>query len=436
MGTHFGGNIVRVAYLASRYPAVSHAFIEREILALRERGVDVHTFSVRPTPPKELLTDTMRAEAARTIVLVRRDEPEVYASSHAAMLKEHPIAYARAVARASRNGELSVRGRIWQGFYHAEAVYLYRTLKERGIRHIHVHFPNVAADVARLVVAMGLEIDGPYSGWRWTMTIHGSNEFEAVSRYDLTAKIHSAAAVSCISSFTRAQVMRFSDEEHWGKLRVNRLGVDVFRYHPTDDYPVNADTSSEQSKEPLRMLCVGRLTPEKGQPLLLDALARVRHRGLDVRLTMVGSGPAEAELVRRTEDLGLDGVVEFTGSVGQDRLPDLYRAHDLFVLPSFQEGLPVVLMEAMATGIPVVTTSIAGIPELVVDGVHGRLVPAGEVDDLADAIAEIAKDPVRRVEMGQAARAQVSRLHHPDVTADAMITFLQEFHTPANLARC
>lgn len=429
MGNHGGGD-VRVAYLASKYPAVSHAFIEREILALRDRGVDVHTFTVRATPEHELITDTMRAEAARTVALVRRDEPGVYAASHASLLRRHPLGYAMAVARAAGNGERSLRGRLWQGFYHAEAGYLYQILKERGIRHIHVHFPNVAADVARLVVEMGRQIDGPDAGWRWTMTIHGSNEFEAVSRYDLTAKVASAESVSCISSFTRAQVMRFSDAADWSKLEVNRLGVDVHRYHPAES------RDSGVVHGPLRLLCVGRLTPEKGQPLLLDAVGQLRDRGLDVRLTMVGDGPAEGALRRQVQRLDLADAVEFTGSIGQDRLPEVYRAHDVFVLPSFQEGLPVVLMEAMASGLPVVTTAIAGIPELVVDGSHGRLVPAGEAGALTDALLDLAQDDHRRGDMGAAARRQVMRLHHPDVTADAMDTFIRSHHRVSLLPHC
>jgi glycosyltransferase involved in cell wall biosynthesis len=139
------------------------------------------------------------------------------------------------------------------------------------------------------------------------------------------------------------------------------------------------------------VLCVGRLVPRKGQAILLEALALLQGK-VDVRLTLAGSGPAEESLRQAADRLGVAGAVTFAGPVSQDDLPALLAKHDVFCLPSFAEGLPVVLMEAMAVGLPVVSTPIAGVPELVTDGSTGLLVPPGRADALAEALSALATD--------------------------------------------
>ena len=187
--------------------------------------------------------------------------------------------------------------------------------------------------------------------------MHGPTEFEAVDHFDLAAKVEAADRVACISDFARSQLMRLVDSTEWPKLDIVRMSVDLDRYGPPERL--------RSHDGPLRILSVGRLVPEKGALLLIDALADVVARGVDVDATLVGAGPLEPLLRERVGQAGLGEQITLTGSIGQDRLPDMYRRADIFCLPSFQEGLPVVLMEAMATGLPVVTTAIAGIPELV-----------------------------------------------------------------------
>ena len=375
--------MTRVAYLTSQYPALSHAFIEREIEAIRACGVDVETYSVRPCGEADLRSATMRAEAARTSVL-RGSPPGDWGRALTGLGARRPDVLAAGLQLAGRSGRRSLRSKTWQLFYLAEAVLLYDRLRALGMRHVHAHFANVGADVARLTAGLGRAEDGPDAGWRWSFTMHGPTEFEDVAGFDLAAKVRSADGVSCISDFCRSQLMRFVEPEHWAKLRVVHMAVDTRRYHP-------APTDRLRPGSLGRLLTVGRLVPEKGAPVLLDALALLAERGLRPPTTLVGTGRSEA-----------------------------------FVLPSFSEGLPVVLMEAMASGLPVITTQIAAIGELVQDRVNGRLVPPGRPDLLAEALADVLSDPGRARSWGSAGRADVCRTFSTQVTGPAMANFLAD----------
>ena len=387
-----------VAYLVSQYPALSHTFIEREIEGLREQGVRVETFSVRPCPPQALASATMKKEAKRTKVLLGAG-PATWIRAHLDLVRRSPGAWSRGFARALRTGELRPRSRVWQVFYFGEAVVLQWLMRRAGLRHVHAHFANVAADVARHTAAIGRDVDGPDSGWCWSFTMHGPTGFESVRAADLAAKARSADGVSCITDFCRSQMMWLVEPEHWDKMALVRMTVDPQSYLPP-----------EQPREhdgPVRLLNVGRLVPEKGSPVLLDALDLLRSRGVAVEAKLVGAGPLETTLTEQIERRGLGDSVTLTGPIGQDDLPQLYRWADVFVLPSFQEGLPVVLMEALSTQLPVVTTQIAGVAELVRDGESGAVVPAGRADKLADAIERLATDPALRAQQGRAGRERV-----------------------------
>jgi glycosyltransferase involved in cell wall biosynthesis len=404
-----------VAYLVSQYPLISHTFIEREIEGLRELGVPVHTFSIRP--PGALLSDAMRAEAERTTVL--QDSLPGIAKAGFRELVTHPKATIGSAARALATGEARTRGRVWQLFYTAEAMRLLEELNALGVRHIHAHFANNGADVARAAIAHARRVD-PDGGWRWSFTMHGPTEFEAVERFDLAAKVAEADAVACISDFTRSQLMRLSAPSDWPKLDVVHMSVDTDRFVP----PAAGRTDGR-----LRILDVGRLVPEKGAPVLLDAVDLLTQRGTDVELRLVGGGDLGEELTRIIAERGLAERVTLVGSVGQDDIVAQYHWADVFCLPSFQEGLPVVLMEAMATELPVVTSTINGIPELVKDGSNGYLLPPGRADLLADALEKLASDPELRRQLGNQARTDVIDGFSLDRCAEAQRCFLA--HVPA-----
>ena len=361
----------------------------------------------------------MRAEAARTVVL--QTSLADIARSGARQLRAHPGASVNSLTRAVGVGERRARSRLWQVFYAAEAMRLFEELNRLGVRHIHAHFANNGADIARATVAHARRVD-PDGNWRWTFTMHGPTEFEAVERFDLSGKVADAAGVACISDFTRSQLMRLSTPADWDKLEVVHMSVDTDLFAPPEQRRANDG--------PLRILDVGRLVPEKGAPVLLDAVAQLAGRGIDVELRFVGGGDLEAQLRAEIEGRGLKDRVVLVGAVGQDEILAQYHWADVFCLPSFQEGLPVVLMEAMATELPVVTTPINGIPELVKDGCNGHLLPPGRADLLADALAALALDPGGRRRLGEQARTDVIEGFSLARCAEAQRCFLA--HVPAS----
>lgn len=398
-----------LAYLVSLYPALSHEFISREIRALRADGVRVSTFTVRPALPADLTTDAYRRESAGTASLL--GSRRALAVGVARFAARHPLALAAGLRQAGRTGPRTARSRLWQLFYLVEAVRLVALMRASGLRHVHVHLANNAADIARLAVLLGSASAPGTPRWTWSLAVHGPTEFADVPGSDLAAKVRSASAVACISDFCRSQLMALVEPEHWGKLGVVRMSVEAARY------PSHAAArAARPADRPLRVLFVGRLVPEKGPSLLLSALALLPDGAVQARI--VGTGPLGPSLADQVRSLGLP--VSLLGGLGQDDLPAQFAWADAFCLPSVAEGLPVVLMEAMASGLPVLTTRIAGIPELVEDGVTGLLVPPGRADRLASALLRLRDDAPLRRALGVRAVMAVHSQHDPAVNAAAL----------------
>lgn len=402
----------RVAYLLSHYPALSTAFVDREITALRALGREVVTVAVRPPQPNDLLTEHARRAAACTTVLLDADASPVLLNGLAFALR-HPAVLLRNLRRALATGAPRIRHRVWQMFYLAEAVTLLRVLDRAAIRHIHVHFASNAADIARAAVHLGNDRDG--GGWSWSLSMHGPTEFEDPVGFDVAAKVASATAVACITDFCRSQLMRWTPPELWSRLHLVRMSVDQ------SAYPV-VDRTARDPSDPLRVLFVGRLVPEKGPTLLLDAVEQLD--GVPVLVQVVGAGHLADSLVVRVAERGLADRVELVGPVGQEELPARYAWADVLCMPSFAEGLPVVLMEALATALPVVTTPIAGITELVTHEVTGLLVAPGRADALAEALRRLHADPPLRHQLGDAGRRRVQEMHTPEPNALALDALL------------
>lgn len=402
----------RVAYLGAVYPGLSLAFIDREIAALRDGGRDVVTISVRPTDLTDLRTEQARAEAERTATILGDGGVPVVARLLYFALR-HPSPTLRGLRRALTTGAPRAKHRLWQIFYLVEAVTLLHLLERAGVRHVHVHFANNAADIARAAVALGNDRDG--GGWSWSLSMHGPTEFEDPVGFDLAAKVASASAVACITDFCRSQLMRWTSPELWPRMHLVRMSVDLEQYRIQD-------RSDRTQTDPLRVLFVGRLVPEKGPSVLLDAVGRMD--AIPVEVQLVGSGGLADQLAAQVVGRGLADRVKMAGPLGQDELPECYRWADVLVLPSFAEGLPVVLMEALATGLPVVTTPIAGIGELVEDGVTGLLVAPGRSDQLADALVRLHGDPDLRHRLGRAGRARVEEQFAPRPNAQVLDALL------------
>ena len=380
----------RIAYLVSQYPAYSHTFILREVLQLRQFDVSIVVASINlPDRPLEKLTDTERDEAEHTFYIKSQGVLKA-AVALGKTLALNPLGLLRGVKHAVKLGGWDLKRLLYHVFYLAEALLVGHWMRSQNIKHLHVHFATPAASVGMLVKTV--------FGYGFSFTVHGPDEFYDAAGYNLPEKILAADFVFCISHYARSQVMKLSPVQAWPKFDVCRLGVDTQRFIPAP--------SSKQTGT-CNLLCVGRLTPAKGQAILLEAVAQLQKLGIFVTLTLVGMGPDEQSLRQYAERLGIGGQVQFTGAVDQDHILDYYQAADMFVLPSFAEGLPVVLMEAMAMEIPCITTAITGIPELIDNGRDGLLVPASDSEGLTQAIERLVKDPVLRRQLGKAGRLKV-----------------------------
>lgn len=385
------------AYLASRYPAVTHTFIADEVRAHREAGVRIETAAIR-SEPGQVLSEAYEQERRVTRYLVPVT-PWGLAGDHLHAFAHAPLAYVRTFARALGLATGGARASLWQAFYFAEAIMLWRWLARNDIRHVHVHFPNVASDVALLATSFANAARaGRAERWTWSMTLHGPTEFADVTTHKLPAKVAHAAAVICTSAWARSQVIACSEPVHRDKAVVVHSGVDTALFAPAQ---------RTRTEGPVRVLNVAALSVRKGHRDLLAAHAALRARGHDVFLTIVGDGPERAGLEAEAVRLGIDGSVAFAGALSHEAVRAHYAEADIFCLPSYAEGVPTVLIEAMACEVPVVATHINGTPELVQDGEAGLLVPPARPDALADALERLVRDPLLREAFGAAGRRRV-----------------------------
>jgi glycosyltransferase involved in cell wall biosynthesis len=383
---------VSLAYIASRYPFLSHTFILREVLALRRAGASVDTYTVRRPEVADLRTPEDQEAFDTTDALVPPRTGQLVIA-HLWALLTRPRRYLATLKLALGMRGPGARSALWQLFYFGEGVLMWHKCRRRAARHIHAHHGNVASDVALLATSLGGR------GWSWSFTLHGPTELFAVAENRLPQKTELADFVICISDFARSQLMGMVGTEHWEKLHVVHCAVDLSRFELVD---------RRARDGAVEIVNIGRAVPEKGQAILIQAVAELARRGVGARLTVVGDGPQLPELRALAERLGVAGSVEFAGAVGQGEILSYYERADVFAMPSFAEGIPVVLMEAMATGLPVVSTRIAGIPELVEDGRSGYVVAPGRVDELASALERVlGASGEERASMGHAGRAKV-----------------------------
>ena len=392
----------RIAYLVSKYPDFSHTFILREVLALRERGIEIEVASINDAPAKNRLTQTERDEAARTFYVKRLGVAGALRAK-LWMLTHGPSGLVRGLIFAVKLGGGHLSGGLRCLFYYMEALILARWMGERGLTHLHVHFATPAATVALILTRVA-----PVT---ISMTVHGPDEFYDVSSYHLAEKVRGAKFVVCISFFAQSQLMKLVPGSYWMKFDVARLGVDTSKFLAR---PLPSTGGATQ------ILCVGRLVSSKGQRILIEAVARLRKSGREVKLQLVGDGPDRADLEELVRELDLPQAVAFAGIVNQDNIGAYYRDADIFALASFAEGIPVVLMEAMAMEIPCVATRITGIPELIEDGISGLLVAPSDVDGMAAAIERLIVSPELCESLGKAGRLRVQQQYELAASADRL----------------
>ena len=391
--THDGKSELRLAYLISRYPSISHAFILREVRALQSLGVEIRTASINVPDRSGVDLTADEQSAVETTLYVKRRRPlEVLDDHLSALIRSAPL-YLSALAFSWKLGGWDLGRIVKHTMYFAESVIVGEWMRRNRLRHIYCHFAGPASTVA-LITSRSHTVT-------FSVTIHGPDEFYDVGRAHLSRKMHDAAYVLCIGDYARSQMMFISEAEHWDKLEVAPLGVDPDLFLPVPRQQVSPAA-------PFELICVGRLVPAKGQHILIQAIERLVRQGRSIQLRLVGDGPDRSSLEDAVKERGLVQFVVFEGAVNQDSIRELYGRADAFVLASFAEGIPVVLMEAMAMEIPCISTWITGIPELIRNGTDGLLVPPSSSKALADAIASLMDDPELCERLGRQARLRVT----------------------------
>lgn len=365
----------KLAYLVSQYPATSHTFIRREVQALREAGVSVDTFSIRPPSEAERQAGVDRREYEKTHYVLPPKIGRIL-KAHASALRKRPGAYLRTLRDATRHRVPGAKAAAWSLFHFAEAIALADELDARGVDHLHNHFANSGANVGFLATR--------FLGIDWSLTLHGISEFDYPAGPLLAEKITSAAFVACVTHFGRAQAMRMVDPKHWEKLFVARCGLDLGALEQGA-----TSTPVPPKKRALRLVTVGRLSPEKGLAGLLEAFAAV---DADAELRIIGDGPERDALEAKAVSLGLADRVVFVGRLPSSGVIAELLYADAFAMASFMEGLPVVLMEALAMEVPVIAPRVAGIPELVEDDASGLLFAPGHWKELTERLERLLGD--------------------------------------------
>ncbi len=380
---------MRIAYLTGEYPRATDTFIQREIAALRQQGEEIHTFSVRPTGEEHMVGEEQKQERNQTFYILP-PHPLKLARAHFNLLITSPKRYLQAIKLAWSTRLHGFRGNFYQIFYFLEAGILAQEIKQRQIPHLHNHFGDSSCSVAMLAASLG--------GFSYSFTLHGPYIFFQPYHWRLDEKINGALFVSCISNYCRSQGMIFAPIEKWNKMYIVHCGID----------PELFKLVSHKGKGK-RLLYVGRLATVKGLPILLQSLISLKKQHPDVILTVVGDGGDRTYLEQMAADLGLKNSVNFLGYKSQIEVRKYFEETDVFVLSSFAEGVPVVLMEAMAAGVPVVAPQIAGVSELVENGVSGYIVPAGDKISLTNSIEKLLNDCELRTKFGIAGRKKVEK---------------------------
>lgn len=389
---------MKLAYLTNQYPSISHSFIRREIEALERQGVEVARFSIRTSPYGQIAEEDRReAEKTRRIV-----GAPLLALAFAMLqtLAARPIGAAAAAAMAYSIGNKSQSGLLRHGFYAAEALVLASWMRREGIAHVHAHFGTNSATVAMLAARI--------NGGSFSVTVHGPEEFDRPHLLALPQKIRRAAFVAAVSSYGLSQLRRLVEPEYWDRIRIVPCGIEK-PFH---------EGASPPPPEDARFVCVGRLCEQKGQLTLIEAAADVKRRGGKFQLVLVGDGEMRGDIEAAIARNQLGGCVELAGWKTPKEVRAEIEKSRAFILPSYAEGLPVSIMEAMALSRPVISTYVAGIPELVIPGETGWLAPAGDASRLADAMMAAIAAPLTRIaEMGEAGKARALKRHDIDEIA-------------------
>jgi colanic acid/amylovoran biosynthesis glycosyltransferase len=389
---------MRITYLINQYPKVSHTFIRREVLALERQGFEIQRLALRGWDEKLIDLDDI-AEQQKTAYVLKSGVLALLVSA-VKVLMQKPIQFFCALLLAVKVGIKADRPILFHFMYFLEACEVFLQAKQFNSQHLHAHFGTNPSEIVMLVNAL--------SGLPYSFTVHGPEEFDRPQFLKLAEKINRSKFVVAISSFGRSQLMRWVDFSKWNKINIVHCGLEPGFYN----VPAVAMPAAP------RLVCVGRLCEQKGQLLLIEAAKNLQEQQIDFELILAGDGEMRAEIESLIVQYRLQEKVKITGWISSAEVRNTILASQILVLPSFAEGLPVVIMEAMSLRRPVISTYIAGIPELLIHRENGWLCVAGDVRNLTDTLREALLTPVATLQKkGDAAYERVITRHNIDIEA-------------------
>jgi glycosyltransferase involved in cell wall biosynthesis len=383
----------------SRFPKLTETFVLYEMLAAEAAGAEVELYPLR-RQRETVMHAEARALMDRAHFAPLLSPPVLWANLKS--LGRRPRTYLSTLAVLLRRNWGSRRYFAGALALFPKAVYMASRMRRDGITHVHAHFASHPAAAAFVIHRL--------TGIPYSFTAHGSDLHR--DRHMLPEKVAAAAFVVCISNYNKEVVLAECGREFDSKVAVIHCGVDTTIFDPNGPAGVGPGGGGA-TRGTFAILCIGTLHPVKGQAVLIEACRKLRESGLPVICHLVGDGPDRVALVRQARAAGLEGVVHFHGRLTRPQVAALLREADTVAAPSVptrdgrREGIPVALMEAMASGVPVVASRLSGIPELVEDGHTGLLVPPADAAELARAIARLQASPALRNRLAAAGRAQV-----------------------------
>ena len=378
-----------VGYVLHRFPMHTDTFIRREIATLRELGTRVEVISVWKPAGNQVSPELMREWEQGTHYLLP-GRPLHIMLVLLSLIIRRPGAFLGLTVKAFRTRKPGLKGALLQAVYVIEALLAADISLKRGYTHLHNHIGDQSGTVAMLA--------SHYTGINFSITYHGWPVFFDAYNSRIKEKVLAASFTRSISQFCRSQLLMFSGRTSIENFEIVHCGLKLGSY-----------VYREPRRDVRSLFCAARLSPEKGMWCLVEALRTLVDKGHDIRLRLGGDGPSRVELEEQCKLLGLDERVSFLGYLDEAQVISELQNCDMFVLPSFVEGVPVSAMEAMAVGVPVVATNVGGTSELVEPGVTGLLVRPGDAVNLVECIERAIADHGLRLKLSRAGRAKVEK---------------------------
>ena len=401
----------RVAYLLKRFPRLSETFILHEILELERQGLDLHLFSIMNPGEEMVHADVARVRAPVTYLPAGWPAIGAMLRAHLALVRRGPRRYVGVGAYAlQRRRATPFHQRLATVKHFWRAGWLARELEQAGVTHLHAHFAHGPASVAHFVHLL--------TGLPYSVTAHAKDIYTSPPDR-LALRLRAARFVVTCTGYNAQYLAGLMGTAAAQRLHRIYHGVDLHKFGPNSCTAPGSRTPGDTPT----ILAVGRLVEKKGYPYLIDACRLLIDRGYDVRLRIVGGGEMKEALRRHIAEVGLDERIELLGARPQDEVIELYRTATVFALPCVvldngdRDGIPNVLVEAMRLGLPVVSTAVSGIPELVVDEETGLLVPPRDTGALESALARLLDDAELRARLAAGAAHRVA--HEFDLAANA-----------------